>query len=110
MNLAPKAEEFATAEMAEDPRNRDPFATPQGGASGGDPLAELARLIGQNDPFAELNRNQRGADPRGAPRQEQRAPSAAPSVDWRSSPPPDPFRTQPSAPPAYTDPFAAHGS
>ena len=110
MNLAPKTEEFATAEMAEDPRYRanDPFARPQGArpqsarpASGGDPLAELARLIGQNDPFGDLNR---------APPQAQR-PGGAPSVDWRSMPPPDPFRNaQPAAPPAYTDPYAGHAA
>ena len=29
----------------------------QGGGSGNDPLAELARLIGQSDPFGEYGRN-----------------------------------------------------
>src|SRR5438477_6625669 len=35
--------------------------------SGSDPLAELARLVGQTDPFAELDQsNPRGAEPRRA--------------------------------------------
>jgi hypothetical protein len=34
-----------------------PRATPAASASGSDPLAELARLIGQNDPFAEYGRD-----------------------------------------------------
>jgi hypothetical protein len=46
----------------------------------GDPLAELARLIGQNDPFADHARNQRsGHNPREA------AHAAAPEGDWRRS-------------------------
>src|SRR5690348_562789 len=105
MNLAPKAEDFATAEdMAEDPRYRsnDPFAKPQGGASS-DPLAELARLIGQSDPFAEAHR-------RAAPRTDQRAADDEAPIDWRTRPLPDPFRAQPSAPPAYSDPIASQGA
>ena len=47
-------------------------------ASANDPLAELARLIGQNDPFSEFGRdaNRRAA---AAPRQPEQAPLAAPS-------------------------------
>jgi len=41
-----------------------------------DPLAELARLIGQNDPFAELGRS----NPRHQP--QQRAQQSAPHDDW----------------------------
>src|SRR5262249_44110543 len=37
------------------------------GASGNDPLAELARLIGQSDPFAEYGRPQQTQQPRPAP-------------------------------------------
>src|SRR5437773_472406 len=106
MKLAHKTEEAPVAEMAEDPRYRsnDPFARPQGAGSGGDPLAELARLIGQNDPFSDFNRNAARA-----PAPPERA--EAPSLDWRSTPAPDPFRNaQPAAPPAYTDPYAGHGA
>ena len=39
----------------EPPARGAPAATPP--ASGSDPLAELARLIGQNDPFAEFGRD-----------------------------------------------------
>src|SRR6202011_346708 len=47
-------------------------------AGGSDPLAELARLIGQSDPFAELDRNSgRAAEAR------QRADS--PPSDWRQT-------------------------
>ena len=56
-----------------------------------DPLAELARLIGQNDPFGEFGR-------------ERRPPAAAPAP--RSSRPPRPVmpRTLPSAPPGAPHP------
>jgi hypothetical protein len=57
-----------------DPHRREPSAA--GGH--GDPLAELARLIGQNDPFQDLGRNA----PRGDAREPQR--NAPPPVsDWR---------------------------
>ncbi|MDI3471446.1 MAG: hypothetical protein OJF62_003509 [Pseudolabrys sp.] len=52
------------------------------GASGNDPLAELARLIGQTDPFAEFGRNQ--------PNQQQAMPSRAPewpTRDWQQQAP-----------------------
>ncbi|MET0671352.1 MAG: SPOR domain-containing protein [Xanthobacteraceae bacterium] len=49
-------------------RSNDPFArTPDQGGHGSDPLAELARLIGQNDPFADLAREQQHAEPPRAP-------------------------------------------
>jgi cell division septation protein DedD len=44
-----------------------------------DPLAELARLLGQSDPFAELGRSN------SRPREAQNAPTTAPA-DWRSAP------------------------
>jgi len=48
-----------------DPHRRGPAApTPSGREGGSDPLAELARLIGQTDPFAELGR---GGAPGAAP-------------------------------------------
>ncbi|HEY4404045.1 MAG TPA: hypothetical protein VGN55_05265, partial [Xanthobacteraceae bacterium] len=47
-------------------------------AAASDPLAELARLIGQSDPFAELERNSgHAAEPR------QRA--EPPASDWRQT-------------------------
>ena len=59
-----------------DPYRRAGGATSQGDRAGGsDPLAELARLIGQTDPFAEIGRAQPGA---------QTSPSAAP--DWEPAP------------------------
>ena len=54
-----------------------PSAAPAGGGS--DPLAELARLIGQSDPFGEFGRE--GASRRAAP---QRA--AEPVADWSAEP------------------------
>lgn len=52
-------------------RTNGPAGTAPTAASGSDPLAELARLIGQNDPFSEFGR-QPGA----------RAPAPAPAPDW----------------------------
>ncbi|MBV8792793.1 MAG: SPOR domain-containing protein [Pseudolabrys sp.] len=53
--------------MAEDNRNyraRDAYGRPAAGAAqGNDPLAELARLIGQTDPFSEFGRDNRAAPP-----------------------------------------------
>ncbi len=49
-------------------RSSDPFAhTPDQGGHGNDPLAELARLIGQSDPFADLARGEQPAPPPRAP-------------------------------------------
>jgi sporulation related protein len=65
-------------------RSHDPYrraaepAPPSEEASARDPLAELARLLGQSDPFAELGRS----NPR--PREAQDAPTMAPA-DWRSA-------------------------
>jgi hypothetical protein len=55
-----------------------PRATPAASASSSDPLAELARLIGQNDPFAEFGRGnaRRAAVP--PPAANRSAPPAAP--------------------------------
>jgi SPOR domain len=70
-------------------RSHDPYrravepAAPSEEAGAGDPLAELARLLGQSDPFAELGRS----NPRR--RETQDAPTTAPA-DWRAAPAPQP--------------------
>lgn len=69
-------------------RANDPYrdAGDQARANGpaSDPLAELARLIGQGDPFAELGRDQA----RSAHQPGGRAPAAPAAEDWRYNPPP----------------------
>jgi len=70
-------------------RTNESRATPQGSsASGNDPLAELARLIGQTDPFAEYGRD---AGQRGAARPKEA------SADWPQQTPNSVF---PSSSPA----------
>ncbi len=91
----------------EPPARSAPGATPN---SGSDPLAELARLIGQNDPFAEFGRNNaRQAAP--PPAAEWSAPPAAPET-----PPAAPIygtndyyaaSTAPAAQPAQEQPYGA---
>ncbi len=72
-------------------RSSDPFArTPGPDGQGSDPLAELARLIGQSDPFSDIGRDPRVA----APREPQRYDDPAPQ--WHHPPAPS------------FDPFAAH--
>jgi hypothetical protein len=68
---------------------------PAGGANvqGGDPLAELARLIGQNDPFSDFGRAPAPANNPPA----RRAAEASPS-DWQAQP--DSHRDHPQARPA----------
>jgi hypothetical protein len=72
-------------------RSNAPAGTAAGTPSGNDPLAELARLIGQNDPFSEFGRAAA-----------QRAPAAAPDPvpDW-------PPRHQSAPPEAAAPPLAA---
>lgn len=67
--------------------------------SGNDPLAELARLIGQNDPFSEYGRNQQVAPP-----VEQAEPIGAGSApDYHAAP------TAPTLPPLEAPPgFGRH--
>jgi hypothetical protein len=80
-------------------RSNDPYrraAEPPrpGEPAGGDPLAELARLIGQSDPFAEFGRsNQRPAAP----------PSFAQPAQAPHYPPPDAY--QPQDPYPQQDPY-----
>jgi len=76
--------------MADDHIPRSYRATPQppprsapGPQSGGDPLAELARLIGQTDPFAEYGRNGGGA-------QQQPGYAPVPAHDMHAAPGYDP--------------------
>ena len=90
-------------------------ATPDQGRQASDPLAELARLIGQNDPFADLAREQQQAEPpRGpqpyddpAPHDEhdtitRRYHSGQPAHEPRYDPPhmdPAPHSAEPAPPP-----------
>ena len=90
--------------------NEAPARNPQGraSASGSDPLAELARLIGQSDPFSEFGReNARRAA--AAPQQ-----PAEIDVDWTPKPyvPPQPAAVAEARPsPASAKPEAqAYGS
>ena len=69
------------------PTRSAPSVAPGTGSSGSDPLAELARLIGQNDPFAEYGRQNKA----------QRAPAPQPAAAY----------AQPAASPAYVPPPAA---
>jgi hypothetical protein len=82
-----------------------------GNAQGGDPLAELARLIGQNDPFSDFGREQGRAAPAPMPDQrysdqlhpDQRYSEPAPA-DWH--PHPDPHRGAPQTRPAPQSQYA----
>ncbi len=72
--------------------------------TGSDPLAELARLIGQTDPFAEFDRqNARRAVTSPAPPAAPPPPSFGPAdyFDTPAAPPPHPTALQP---PAYAPP------
>ena len=87
--------------MAEDTRKRPDFSadyssdTPH--ASGHDPLAELARLIGQSDPFTELSKRGPGK-PLEAIRNDDR-----PAPEWLARPP-APRQDDYDAAPAYAQP------
>src|SRR5215470_4337 len=82
--------------MADDDNTRSyrsgaPFPPRSSGGSsshasgqGGDPLAELARLIGQHDPFADLGRGAPARDQGPAPR-DPAPPPPPPADDWRSA-------------------------
>src|SRR5476649_1804830 len=81
--------------MADDPtqrpyRSHETLARAPGPPSGGDPLAELARLIGQNDPFSEFGRD--------AGRRLAAPPQAEPAPDWDAASPLGGFPQQTAAP------------
>src|SRR3954464_8368030 len=86
--------------QSSDPSRRDAVPASERDRSN-DPLAELARLIGQGDPFAErVPTSARDA----APRQHVPQPTEAP--DWRNPPPPYALmRAQ--APSAHVQPTGA---
>jgi hypothetical protein len=67
-----------------------------GRQGGGDPLAELARLIGQTDPFSDLNQ---GAPRAGAPVPSRPAPVAIPAQP--------PLRRPVTTPAAPSDPYGS---
>src|SRR5215475_14303470 len=73
---------------AEPPRPSEP--------AGGDPLAELARLIGQSDPFAEFGRS----NSRQAASARQPAPRPAPPIP-EAYRPQEPEAYRPQEPEAY---------
>jgi len=84
----------------EPPARGTPAAAP---ASGSDPLAELARLIGQTDPFAEFDRQnaRRAAAPPVAPAAPPPSFGPADYFDAPAAPPPHPTALEP---PAYVPP------
>ncbi len=92
--------------MADDSNSRyrsdDPYGRPpaqgngQGSGQGNDPLAELARLIGQNDPFSEFGRDSRAPVPRAQHY------ASDPSTDWPGSAAPQPIHSyEPFVPPTH---------
>jgi hypothetical protein len=76
------------------PAQTTPVAS--GRQGGGDPLAELARLIGQTDPFSDLNH---GAPRAGAPVPSRPAPVAMPAQP--------PLRRPVTTPSAPSDPYGS---
>jgi hypothetical protein len=100
--------------MAEDTRKRPEFSSDYSSSapreSGGDPLAELARLIGQNDPFNDLSKrsvrkpDSLKSDDRPAP--EWLARPAAPDHDEYDAQPVHQAYAQPSYPAQHDAPPA----
>jgi SPOR domain len=100
--------------------SQPPLRGAPGTASGNDPLAELARLIGQNDPFAEFGRDE-GRAPARAPepagygqaagpdmRHDERYAAAPGYADERYTAAPE--QTAPLPPSeAYAQPYAQQG-
>src|SRR4051795_3141901 len=76
------------------PAQTTPVAS--GRQGGGDPLAELARLIGQTDPFSDLNH---GAPRAGAPVPSRPAPGEVPAQP--------PLRRPVTTPSAPSDPYGS---
>lgn len=83
-----------------DPQSRATPTAKSPPAGSNDPLAELARLIGQNDPFGEFSRG--GAQPGDSSQPSAHVEPAAPAVPGyaRPVPPHDPYPAQ-EAPGAY---------
>jgi len=93
-----------------DPSRRAPAGA--GNAQGGDPLAELARLIGQNDPFSDFARDQ-GRAPAPTPNPRRPDPNSNPMPsDWQAHPAPyrdaPPARQAPQQAPHYAQEAPAH--
>jgi len=92
--------------MADDHSKRPYRASDSiGRSSGTDPLAELARLIGQTDPFAEFGRGnaQQKAPPPVQPAQQQQPAEA----EWSMPTGPVPGYPPRAAEPAHADPYQA---
>ena len=84
--------------MAEDTRKRPDFSDhPTDAAPAGDPLAELARLIGQSDPFTDLSKRA-ARKPLDSVKNDDR-----PAPEWLARPaaPPEPEYDEPHAPQGY---------
>jgi len=68
-------------QRSNDPYRRDPSSSGSGAhTAGSDPLAELARLIGQNDPFTAPPRSTEPRDP-----QPTQQPKGSAMSDWRKA-------------------------
>jgi SPOR domain len=85
-------------------RGDDPHAPPRGDS---DPLAELARLIGQTDPFAGMGRANQPIPPRGAAR-DPYPPAAEADDSAAAGPPPWLQRANRQEAPQQDYPSAAH--
>jgi hypothetical protein len=115
-------EAFARAAQPAYTSYATPTARSDQGSAAGDPLAELARLIGQNDPFADFGRPPAPRDPYPAAEPHQQAyhppgpayttdptypPSHAQSPGY--APANDPQYTDHYDQAAFTDPHGGHG-
>src|ERR1041384_1433725 len=80
--------------MAEDTRKRPDFSDPSNPAPASDPLAELARLIGQSDPFTDLSKRA-GRKPLDSVQNDDR-----PAPEWLARPaaPSEPEYDEPHVP------------
>jgi SPOR domain len=87
---------FRSYRPADQRRPAQTTPTASGRQGGGDPLAELARLIGQTDPFSDLNQ--------GAPRANAPVPSRPAPVAIPSQPP---LRRPVVTPSAPSDPYGS---
>lgn len=112
-------EAFARAAQPAYPSYATPTARSDQSSAPGDPLAELARLIGQNDPFADFGRPPAPRDsyPAAEPPQQAYHPPG-PAYDAYSAPPAlgpgyaaasEPHYTDRYDQASFEDPNAAHG-